>query len=499
MFFMTPDPREERETGRLKWIFGTTYTVQGSSAFTDIPTLYFVKFVLEMGDAGGQLFQSLKSLGWLVKPLWGFISDRIRLFGYHRKSWFILMALLGVFFWTMNAVFAFIGVRTPLVYLIGFNLAFSTYAFVDVVADALMVEHGRRLKRVGSFINFQWTMLSIANAVATGLSGWLQQKIVAGEFEYWAIFLLTAIPPLFTAVVGYIYIPERPVQDIPHAPPRKLGFSWRNITEKVGHTLEKATGGAREFLRENRLLMLLVLFIVLWNFSPSIGYIERSYLIDVRGFDPAAFGTILTLQAVTFLLSILTYRFILRRWPWIQWHHYLYAMIGIMVVAFPLSFYLYLDPGHPWWHWIVSLIPADWNPVPQWNRYVWFRIIFSLLFGFATIPAFMIPLRVAGEVVKIEYAGMSYAFLMALSNVTNTFEGLVGSGLYWFLTRPWMSWLLDAFYGSPFDVAGVSDPRTLILQIFVYVSLFFTLLALPVVIILKRALSRRGIEIRNRE
>ena len=496
---MTPDPREERETGRLKWIFGTTYTVQGSSAFTDIPTLYFVKFVLEMGDAGGQLFQSLKSLGWLIKPLWGFISDRIRLFGYHRKSWFILMALLGVFFWTMNAVFAFIGVRTPLVYLIGFNLAFSTYAFVDVVADALMVEHGRRLKRVGSFVNFQWTMLSIANAVATGLSGWLQQKIVAGEFEYWAIFLLTAIPPLFTAVVGYINIPERPVQDIPHAPRRKLGFRLRNITEKVGHNLEKALSGAREFLRENRLLMLLVLFIVLWNFSPSIGYIERSYLIDVRGFDPAAFGTILTLQAVTFLLSILTYRFILRRWPWIQWHHYLYAMIGIMVVAFPLSFYLYLDPGHPWWHWIVSLIPADWNPVPQWNRYVWFRIIFSLLFGFATIPAFMIPLRVAGEVVKIEYAGMSYAFLMALSNVTNTFEGLVGSGLYWFLTRPWMSWLLDAFFGSPFDVAGVSDPRTLILQIFVYVSLFFTLLALPVVIILKRALSRRGIEIRNRE
>jgi hypothetical protein len=36
--------------------------------------------------------------------------------------------------------------------------------------------------------------------------------------------------------------------------------------------------------------MLLVLFIVLWNFSPSIGYIERSYLIDVRGFTPAAFA-----------------------------------------------------------------------------------------------------------------------------------------------------------------------------------------------------------------
>jgi hypothetical protein len=219
----------------------------------------------------------------------------------------------------------------------------------------------------------------------------------------------------------------------------------------------------------------------------------------VRDFDPAAFGVIFSLQAVTFLLSILAYRWILRRWPWIRWHHYLYAMIAVMVLAFPLSFYFYLDPDHPWWDWILSLTPPAFDLFPEWNRYVWFRIIFSFLFGFATIPAFMIPLRVAGQVVKLEYAGMSYAFLMSLSNVTNTFEGLVGSALYWLLTRSWMAWLLRAFHESPLDIAGVPDARTLILQMFVYISLFFTLLALPVVMVLKNALSRRGIEIKNTE
>jgi hypothetical protein len=111
----------------------------------------------------------------------------------------------------------------------------------------------------------------------------------------------------------------------------------------------------------------------------------------------------------------------------------------------------------------------------------------------------MIPLRVAGEVVKLEYAGMSYAFLMSLSNFTNTFEGLVGSALYWLFTRSWMAWLLRAFHESPLDIAGVSDARTLILQMFVYISLLFTLLALPVVMVLKNALARRGIEIKNTE
>src|SRR5687768_3635588 len=186
---MAPGSEPQSEVSRLKWIFGTTYTVQGSSALSDIPTLYFIKFVLELGDAGGQLFQSLKSIGWLVKPLWGFISDRFPIFGYRRRSWFILMASLGFIFWMFNALMAFLDIRIPIAYLIGFNLAFSTYAFVDVVSDAIMVEQGRRLRRVASFINFQWTMLSLSNAAVTAVSGWFQGKIQQGEFAYWMIFL----------------------------------------------------------------------------------------------------------------------------------------------------------------------------------------------------------------------------------------------------------------------------------------------------------------------
>jgi hypothetical protein len=51
--------KPQAEIGRLKWIFGTAYAVQGSSALSEIPTLDFVTFVLEMGDAGGQLIAFL--------------------------------------------------------------------------------------------------------------------------------------------------------------------------------------------------------------------------------------------------------------------------------------------------------------------------------------------------------------------------------------------------------------------------------------------------------
>jgi BT1 family len=146
---------DERRAARLKWVIGTPYFVQGTSNLAAIPILYFIKFTLGMGDAGGQLFDALRNAGWFVKPLWGYVSDRIPLFGYHRKSWFVLMACLAVGFWMITAALAYAGVRVPLVYLITFNLAFATYAFVDVVCDALMVTEGRRLRRVGELAPLQ--------------------------------------------------------------------------------------------------------------------------------------------------------------------------------------------------------------------------------------------------------------------------------------------------------------------------------------------------------
>jgi hypothetical protein len=198
---------------------------------------------------------------------------------------------------------------------------------------------------------------------------------------------------------------------------------------------------------------------------------------------------------VTFLLSLMTYRWIVRRFPRVRWQHYLYAMVAIGVLSFPLSFLLYLDPGHPWWTALLALAPESLRLPAGWNRYEGFRLVTEVVLRFATTPAFIIPLTIAGETVRIGRAGASYAVLTALANLTNVFEGMVGAGLYALLSRPGLRWLLDAFHGSVFDVAGVADERTLILQLFVYVGLFFTLLTVPFLVALQRELARRGITI----
>jgi hypothetical protein len=115
------------------------------------------------------------------------------------------MALLAVLFWIVNAILVALDVRVPAVFLLTFNVAFATYAFVDVVCDALMVTWGRKLKRVGAFVNFQWTGLAVAYAGAVFLGGWLQERVLAGTAPLAWIFLATDMPPLCIAVAGIFW------------------------------------------------------------------------------------------------------------------------------------------------------------------------------------------------------------------------------------------------------------------------------------------------------
>lgn len=107
----------------------------------------------------------------------------------------------------------------------------------------------------------------------------------------------------------------------------------------------------------------------------------------------------------------------------------------------------------------------------------------------------MIPLTIAGETIKIKNAGMSYAFLMSLSNVTNTLNDMLGAWLYRFLSQPRLEWLFDKFYLSFADIAGSPAIRTMILQIFVYIGLLFTIVGTVFVYLLKKELDANNISV----
>jgi hypothetical protein len=72
----------------------------------------------------------LSALPWLIKPLYGFFSDGVPLFGYRRRSYLVLCGLLGAFSWGSLASFVDNKFAATTVIL----LSSLSVAFADVVS-----------------------------------------------------------------------------------------------------------------------------------------------------------------------------------------------------------------------------------------------------------------------------------------------------------------------------------------------------------------------------
>ena len=72
---------------------------EASSGISSVSVQYLYKddYLLSPGKA--TFIDSLTSIPWIIKPLWGFISDSFPLFGYRRKSYLVLFSCLQISMW----------------------------------------------------------------------------------------------------------------------------------------------------------------------------------------------------------------------------------------------------------------------------------------------------------------------------------------------------------------------------------------------------------------
>ncbi|CAN1341807.1 Probable folate-biopterin transporter 3 [Linum perenne] len=59
-------------------------------AFSRVGTEYYMKDVQKVQPSESQIYQGLISIPWLVKPIWGLLTDVIPILGYRRRPYFIL-------------------------------------------------------------------------------------------------------------------------------------------------------------------------------------------------------------------------------------------------------------------------------------------------------------------------------------------------------------------------------------------------------------------------
>ncbi|KAG2426262.1 hypothetical protein HXX76_013020 [Chlamydomonas incerta] len=178
------------------------YLVQGLSDMAWLAEKYFLKDDLGASPAQVSLFLSLASVPWMVKPLLGFISDSLPLWGYRRRSYLLLASAAAAGSWVYLAV----GATSLSSTLWAMVLGSGAVALSDVVVDSMVVEKAREEEQdsAGNLQSLCWAAYAVGQVATAALSG----SLVEAHGPRF-VFGLTAAFPLLIGAASMMVHEER--------------------------------------------------------------------------------------------------------------------------------------------------------------------------------------------------------------------------------------------------------------------------------------------------
>jgi len=264
------------------------YFLQGALSLSRLALTFYLKDDLGLSPAEVGALTGLATAPWVIKPLYGFASDSLPIFGYRRKSYLALSGLLGCASFAAMASPELTGGKEAL--LVANVLASAAVACADVVADSVVVEQTRRSANAAA--NLQSVALCSRYVGAIGAS------VCAGEALRQlggarGVFALTAALPLLVTLAASA-LDEKPTDEAEEEidAKAKLGEVWQALTSKA--------------------VFRPALFLFAWQATPSCGsafFFFSTATVDSGGlgFDPEFIGQASALGSVAGLVGVFLY------------------------------------------------------------------------------------------------------------------------------------------------------------------------------------------------
>eukprot|EP00898_Chlorokybus_atmophyticus_P001088 jgi/Chlat1/1980/Chrsp158S00126 len=259
----------------------SVYFVQGVLGLSRLAVSFFLKDELHLNPADVALLTSIAAFPWMVKPLYGFLSDGLPLFGYRRRSYLVLCGLLGAGAWASLAAL----VHTPMTAAVAVTVSSLSVAVADVVVDSMVVERakGESQAASGSLQSLCWGSSAIGGILSAYLGGFLVE-----EYGPRFVFGLTAALPLITSAVAIL------VNEDKVAPASESG-------ELEGIALVKQQATLLWQTVRQRSIWLPALFVFLWQSTPHAETAMFYFTTNKLGFGPEFLGRV---RLVTNLASL---------------------------------------------------------------------------------------------------------------------------------------------------------------------------------------------------
>ena len=298
---------------RLMLFFAIVYTVEGiGQAKVGViwqPLTHYLKETQDWDPVQIATSLAVLDVPWVIKPLYGMVSDFLPLFGYRRRS-YLLVANAGAvaaFVWTTQVL-----APTPLVFAL--LLTSIAMAASSTVCGALLVENGQRHNASAAFINQQWLWFNVAVMLAS-LAGGELIEVMSPAGAVHAAAMIAAAAPLAVVASSIALVDERRA-DI-------------NLDE-----LKRTLRGFLDTFR-SRTLWFVAAFLFLYYFSP--GFVTPLYfhMTDNLRFSQGLIGVLSSVSAVGWIAGGLLYRYLLRGMT-------THALLNLSILAGTLTTLAYL-------------------------------------------------------------------------------------------------------------------------------------------------------------
>jgi MFS family permease len=359
----------------LLFFFGLAYFSQGlAGTLIQQPLAYHLK---SDGMAAHHVAQALAfvAIPWIVKPLYGLISDSIPLFGYRRKSYLVLATSLATFgYLAMSQLAAPHAILTVLL------VTTLGIAAMDVLVDALMVEEGQKTGLIGQFQGQQWTWLNIASITAAALGGWLiEVSTPAGAVQWAALFI--AFAPLAVLASTLRLIDERRV------------VITQSLLVSMSQHMMMAVSSKRVWVMAG--------FLAFWNLTPNFSLPLYYHMTDRLQFGQGFIGQLHAIGAAAAAIGAYAYR-------------------KYLVEAIPLRFLLVLS---------IALSAATAFSYLLLSGQTSARLL-HIVSGVVSMIALLTFFSLAASVCRAEAAAFTFALLMAIYSIAGQISAVVSAHLY---------------------------------------------------------------------
>ena len=287
----------------------TVYFVQGILGLARLAVSFFLKDDLGLTPAEVAALTGISSLPWIIKPVFGFISDGLPILGYRRRPYLILSGFLGTISWIALATLVHSAWSATIVIL----LTSLSVAISDVIVDSLIVERAREesLAQSGSLQSLSWGCSALGGLITAYFSGLLLQHLSASQ-----VFEITATFPLIVSAVA-----------------------WLIAEEKIDrHSLETQISPVKGQIKQlwsaikQKRVWLPIAFLFTWQATPTADSAFFFFSTNELGFEPEFLGRVRLVTSFASLIGIYLFQRYLKTVPFrkiLGWSTVIAAALGM--------------------------------------------------------------------------------------------------------------------------------------------------------------------------